>query len=166
MRSPSKFQLAVLAGLLFPAVGMVNAQVPAAPGFSVVVHSSNPVSGLSLTGLRAIFIGAITYWPNRSKIVLAQRESGSPANQFLMARFLKTSWQDYKRSLAALEFRGQEPVTIRVLNSDAAACRFVFNVPSAMAVIESASMVASECRDVRVLKIGGYLPGDSGYQLK
>jgi PBP superfamily domain len=165
MRSLIKFQLAVLAAL-FPAAAMVNAQVPAAQGFSVVVHSSNPVSSLSLTGLRAIFTGTVTHWPNQSKIVLAQRGSESPANQFLMARFLKTSWQDYKRSLAALEFMGQEPVIIRVLNSDPAACKFVFNVPSAVAVIESASTAALECRDVRVLRIGGFLPGDWGYRLK
>ena len=65
-----------------------------------------------------------------------------------------------------MEFRGQEPVIVRVLNSDAAACKFVFNVPSAVAVLETASMAALECRDVRVLKIDGLLPGQEGYRLK
>ncbi len=161
MRSLTKFQIATLAGLVFSAAPLVDAQ-----GFSVVVHPSNPVGSLSLTGLRAIFTGTVTHWPNQSKIVLAQRESGSPANEFLMARFLKTSWQDYKRSLVGLEFMGQEPAILKVLNSDPAACKFVFNVPSAVAVIESASTPAAECRYLRVLKIDGFLPGQVGYRFK
>jgi hypothetical protein len=161
MTSLTKFQIATLAGLVLSTAPLVDAQ-----GFSVVVHPSNAVSSLSLTALRAIFTGTVTHWPNQSKIVLAQRGSESPANQFLMTRFLNTSWQDYKRSLVGLEFMGQEPVILRVLNSDPAACKFVFNVPSAVAVIESASTAAAECRYVRVLKIDGFLPGQLGYRFK
>lgn len=160
MRSSFIFPFAALAGLL--------AFTPSsqAQNFSVVVHRSNPVTNLSFSSLRDIFSGAVTHWPNQSRIVLAERSSDSRVNRFLMERFLKTSWIDYKRSLEELEFRGQDPVILRVLNSDPAACKFVFNVPSALAVVESASVVTPECRDVRVLKIDGLLPGQEGYRLK
>jgi hypothetical protein len=134
--------------------------------FSAIVHRSNPVENLSVKDLRAMFTGAISHWPNRVKIVLAQRESGSPPNGFLMARLLNTSWRDYKRSLETMEFEGQEPVTFRVLNSDLAACKFVFNVPSALALIATSSAASPECRDVRVLRIDGALPSQEGYKLK
>jgi hypothetical protein len=166
MRPLPTFQIAALAGMLLSPAPLAHAQVAAAQGFSVVVHPSNSIGSLSLSGLRAIFNGTVTHWPDQSKIVLAQRGSGSPANQFLMQRFLKTSWQDYKRSLEGLEFMGQEPVILRVLNSDPAACKFVFNVPSAVAVIETASTAATECRDVKVLKIDGFLPAEAGYRFK
>lgn len=161
MKFSSTLRAAALIGLLSAVAPLASAQ-----GFSVVVHQSNPVSTLSVSGLRAIFSGAVTHWPNEAKIVLVHRAAGSPANQFLLGRFLNTSWQDYKRSLESLEFRGQEPVVVRVLNSDAAACKFVFNVPSAVALIESRSIAAPECRDLRVLKIDGLLPGQGGYRLK
>ena len=51
-------------------------------------------------------------------------------------------------------------------NSDQAACKFVFNVPSAVALIETSSLAAPECRDVRALQIDGLLPGQAGYRLK
>jgi PBP superfamily domain len=158
MRSLSKFWFAALGGLALPAAH--------AQSFSAVVHPSNPVSTLSLTSLRAIFSGTVTHWPDQSRIVLTHREIGSPVNLFLMDRFLKTSWQDYRRSLLGLEFMGQEPAIVRVLNSDPAACKFVFNVPAAVAVIETASTAAGACRDLRVLKIDGFLPGQGGYRLK
>lgn len=158
MKLPLQFRKAALAGFL--------AVSASAQSFSVVVHPTNPVSDLSVSSLRAIFGGSVTRWPNQNKIVLAERGGGSPANRFLMARFLNISWQDYKRSLEGLEFMGQEPAIIRVLNSDSAACKFVFNVPAAVALIESASADSPECRDVRVLKIDGLLPGQGGYRLK
>ena len=146
----------------------LGAAIPEAAGqpFAVMVHRSNPVYSLSWNDLRAIFSGGATRWPNQEKAVLAHREPGSPSNRFLMDRLLKTSWQDYKRSLQSLEFMGQEPAVFRVLNSDALACKFVFNVPGAVAVIEAASAAAPECRELRILKIDGYSPGQEGYRLK
>jgi len=138
----------------------------AGQGFSVIVHQSNPVQNLSVTDLRAIFSGAVSHWPNHAKIVLAQRDNGSKPNGYLMDRLLKTSWQDYKRSLESLEFMGQEPVIFRVLNSDASACKFVFNVPSALALIETRSAAVADCRDVKVLRIEEHLPSQEGYKLK
>ncbi len=161
MKLPFKFRMAAAAGLVLATAISAQAQ-----GFSVVVHPSNTVGNLSAAGLRGIFVGTVTHWPNQTKIVLAHRGNESRANQFLMGRFLNTSWQDYKRSLESLEFSGQEPVIIRVLNSDPAACKFVFNVPSALALVETGSINAPECRQVRVLKIDGLLPGQSGYRLK
>lgn len=160
MQTPSQFRKLALAGFF------AAARLAAGQGFSVVVHPSNPVSNLSVSALRAMFSGTVTHWPNHSKIVLAQRSAGSPANRFLMDRFLNISWQDYKRSLEELEFMGQEPAIIRVLNSDTAACKFVFNVPSAVALIESSSAGAADCRKLRVLKIDGLSPGQGGYRLR
>jgi len=138
---------------------------PAQP-FAVVVDPSNPTVNLSSVDLRAMFTGSVTHWPNQSRIVLAHRENGSRPNRFLMDRLLKTSWPDYKRRLENLEFMGQEPVIVRVLASDAAACKFVFNVPGALALIESGSIAEPECRELRLLRIDGLAPGQEGYRLK
>ncbi len=138
---------------------------PAQP-FAVVVHPSNPTVNLSAADLRAMFAGSVTHWPNQSRIVLAQREHGSSVSRFLMDHLLKTSWPDYKRSLENLEFMGQEAAIVRVLTSDASACKFVFNVPGALALIELGSISVPECRELRPLKIDGLAPGQEGYRLK
>jgi hypothetical protein len=58
------------------------------------------------------------------------------------------------------------PVSVKILNSDTAACQFVFNVPSAIAIVEVKSLASPACGQVRLLRIDGKLPDDEGYRLK
>jgi hypothetical protein len=81
-------------------------------------------------------------------------------------RLLNTTPGDYKRSLQDIEYRGEEPVSVKILNSDAAACQFVFIAPLAIAIIETDSMALPACGAVRVLRFDGKLPGDKGDRLK
>jgi hypothetical protein len=41
-----------------------------------------------------------------------------------------------------------------------------FNVPFAIAIIETGSLALPACIAVRVLSIDGKIPGDEGYRLK
>ena len=50
---------AALAGLFLSAATLAAMPMAAAQGFSAVVHPSNPVSNLSLAGLRALFAGTV-----------------------------------------------------------------------------------------------------------
>jgi hypothetical protein len=134
--------------------------------FAAVVHPSNPARDLRLRDLTSLFGGANRQWPNNSLVVLVERDSASPAFRYLMGRLLNTTVSEYKRRLQNIEYRGDAPVSIKTLNSDAAACQFVFNVPSAIAIIESGSLAAPACREVQVLRIDGKLPGEEGYRLR
>jgi len=138
----------------------------ASPGFAVIVHRSNPTTNLSVSDVRSLFDGTTPHWPDHSKVVLAERDGTGAATVFLTQRLLKLSLVDYKRNLANLEFQGAEPVIVRVLNSDQIACKFVFNVPAAVGLIDAASLAYPECAHVRVVKVEGRLPGQEGYRLK
>jgi hypothetical protein len=73
---------------------------------------------------------------------------------------------EYQKYLANLEFRGEEAVALKVLNSDGAVCRFVFNVPAAVGLVQAASLASPGCAGVRVLKIDGKSPGQPGYKFQ
>ena len=146
--------------------------------FAVVVHPSNPNTNLRFADVQAFFSGAAKQWPNssfngslnsslnRSKVVLVERDTASAAYQFLLARILHTSASEYKRRLASIEFAGEAPVTIKILNSDQAACKFVFNVPGSIALIETNSLSLPECSGVGTVRIDGRLPSQEGYRLR
>jgi ABC-type phosphate transport system substrate-binding protein len=134
--------------------------------FAVVVHRSNPNTDLRFTDVQAFFAGTVKQWPNGSKVVLVERSTGSAADRFLLTRILHMSATEYKRRLASIEFAGETPVTIKILNSEEAACKFVFNVPGAIAVIEMNSLRAPECGGVETARIDGRLPGQEGYRLQ
>ena len=140
------------------------AGVPAS--FAVVVHSSNPTANLKHEDLQSYFLGDRRRWPNGSKVVLAMRDSDSSAFQYMLARILNMTPSEYRRHLVSLEYKGDAPILMKVLNTDSAACKFVFNVPGAMALVESSALASPECSQVRVLRVDGKLPAEEGYPLR
>ena len=138
----------------------------AAPSFAVVVHRSNPTANLRLGELRAIFVGGTRQWQHGPRVVVVERNPQSEVFDFLLQNVLSMSAVEYKRWLANIEFSGQAPLTVKVLNSDPAACKFVLNVPGAIALVETDSLHSAECGNVQVLHIEGKLPGEQGYRLR
>jgi hypothetical protein len=135
-------------------------------GFAAVVHQSNPTHNLRFGDLLSMFEGDSRQWPNGSRVFLVERDAGSAPFRYLMGRLLNTTPGEYKRSLQNIEYRGEAPVSIKILNSDAAACQFVFNVPSAIAIVEAGSLGSPACSGIQVLRIDAKLPGEEGYRLK
>jgi len=156
--------LPIIGALVWAAAA--NESLQGAPPFAAIVHRSNPVNSVRTADLRAFFSGAAKSWPEGSKVVLVERDPSSDAARFLFEHILNTTPREYQRHLANIEFMGEEPVKLKILNSDAGACKFVFNVPSAIAVVEAASLVQPECGQVQVLRIDGKLPGERGYRLQ
>ena len=156
-------KLQLIAALL--AVPMLHAADPVG-AFAAVVHQSNSTHNLRFRDLVLLFQGASREWPTSSAVVLVERDAGSAPFRYLMGRLLNTTPGEYKRSLQNIEYRGDLPVSIKILNSDAAACQFVFNVPSAIAIVETDSLAAPACAGIQVLRIDGKAPVDEGYRLK
>jgi hypothetical protein len=155
-------------GRLFIALGLLAGSGRAADdaSFAVVVHPSNPASDLRLADLRAMFGGSIKQWPNGQKVVLVERPPESPSFRFLMARVLNLSPIAYKRSLESIEFSGERPVALKVLNSEATACTYMGFVPGSIALVETSSLRAPECARLKVVSVDGKLPAESGYRLR
>jgi len=137
-----------------------------AQSFAVVVHKSSPVTNLRFADLRAIFSGASPHWTQGGGMVLVERDNGSLAFRFLLNRVLNTTASEYKRTLARIDFAGGTPPNIKILNTEGAACKFVFNVPGSIAVIESDSLAMPECQQIQIVRIDGRLPAEEGYRLR
>jgi len=153
---------AILATMLL--IGLARAAGP--PSFAVVVHQSNPRVDLRLAEVRAYFGGSTTRWPNGSNVVAVERSSGSPAFRCLLERVLNMTASEYKRNLTRIEYSGGGRVNVKTLNTEGAACKFVFNVPGAIALIETASLSLAECNGVQIVRVNGKLPGEEGYPLR
>ncbi len=154
----------MIAALL--AAPVLQSAAEPAESFTAVVHQSNPTHNLRTRDLFSLFEGDNRQWPNGSGVVLVERDAGSAPFRYLMGRLLNTTPGEYKRRLQNIEYRGDLPVSIKILNSDAAACQFVFNVPSAIAIIESESLALPACGGIQVLRIDGKSPGEEGYRLR
>jgi len=155
-------RVAILALAFF----MSSTRAAGPPSFAVVIHQSNPSVDLRLADLRAFFDGASKRWPNGSNVVLVERDAISPAFRFLLQGVLNMTASEYKRNLTRIEYSGGSRVNVKTLNTEGAACKFVFNVPGAIALIETSSLSLAECNGVQIVKVNGKLPGEEGYPLR
>jgi hypothetical protein len=144
----------------------VDSLARTASTFAVVVHRSNPTGDIRLSDLRAFFSGETKHWPHGMKLVLVERDLESDVFRYLMQHVLNTTAVEYQRHLANIEFKGESPVMVRILNSDAAACKFVFNVPGSIALVETNSLSLPECIAVQLVRVEGKLPGEEKYRLR
>jgi hypothetical protein len=156
--------LLTLSALL--AMGAAKPSAEPVGSFAAVVHPSNASHDLRLRELASFFEGAQRQWPNSASVVLVERDAASAPYRYLMSHVLNTTPMEYKRRLQNIEYRGEAPLAVKVLNSDEAACQFVFNVPAAIAIIESKSLGSAACASVQVLRIEGKLPSEEGYRLR
>jgi hypothetical protein len=155
-------------GRFFLSLGLLigSGSAGSVASFAVVIHQSNPNANLMFADVRAFFSGATKQWPTGSKVVLVERDTESATYQFLLAHIVHMSSVEYKRRLLSIEFSGEAPVILKVLNSEQAACKFVFNVPGAIALIETQSLNLPECGGITTVRIDGRLPGQEGYRLR
>ena len=159
-----KLLLAITAVGLLTSIGIcethsANATLPLA----VVVHKSNPTENLSVSQLRRLFLGTVREWPSHKRVILVHRDAISPVFQALLRTVLHMTAPEYQRHALNLEFRGEEPLSIKILNSNEAACKFVFNVPGAVGIIDAAAILNDQ---VKVVRVDGKMPGDVAYILQ
>lgn len=133
---------------------------------AVIVNNSNPSDNLAAGELRRLFLGEIREWPNHRHVTIAH---GTERDKFelLALKILQMTSAEYARFLVNLEYRGQEKFNLKVLNNSRSACKFVLNVPGALAIVLAEEMTSAECKgSVKAVRIDGNLPGDSRYKLQ
>ena len=125
---------------------------------AVVVNQDNKVSAVTLAELRKIFLGERRSWAVGLPIKLLVRDPGTQERTALL-RLLGMSEREYKQYWIAQIFRGEaeaEPISLPSLGMQI----------EALAVFPGGITLAS-AQDVKpgmkVLKVGGHLPGEAGY---
>jgi ABC-type phosphate transport system substrate-binding protein len=145
--------------------GLGNAQSAASKGvedIAVVVNSVNPTNDLSLSDLRRILMGERRFWGGNVQVRLALRERGARERDQVLNKVLRMDNKEFAEHWRAKVFRGEasdEPLT---LSSNATAFQYVKETPGGLSFIATKNVPA----EVKVLRIDGKLPGESGYALK
>jgi hypothetical protein len=132
----------------------------AAQDIAVVVSSANPVTNLSLGELRKIFSGDKHTWSGGQPIKLIVRSPGC-LERLALLKLLSMSESEYKQYWSGQLFRGEalsDPVTVPSLGMQIESLK-VF--PGAISLV-----VARDVRTgIKMIKIDGRLPGETGYPI-
>lgn len=150
-----------LASLLLGLCAILSAQSHSID-VAVVVHPDTPVSDLSLSDVRKVFLGDRQYWTSNVPVVLLIRAPVARERNVVLKIIYQMSEAQFKQYWIAKIFRAESASAPKVVYSNDMANDLVTAVPGAIAFID-----AREVRPgAKVVRVDGHLPGESGYPLR
>jgi ABC-type phosphate transport system substrate-binding protein len=129
---------------------------------AIVINLTNPADDMTLTELRAVFLGERSHWPNGRRITLVMMEPGQSEREAVLREVCRMSESDFRRRFLQGLLTGEVLVSPKNLATPMGVRKFVFNVPGAIGYLRPEDVDGT----VKVLRIGGRLPGDADYPLR
>ncbi|MEO6528033.1 MAG: hypothetical protein ABIP93_15540 [Gemmatimonadaceae bacterium] len=152
--------LAIALGVVAAAPRAMRAQ--ASEPLAIVVNRGNPLDDISLADLRRVYRGQRGRWSNGRRVTLIMRDPGTPERETLLRVLFGLDEEEYRRGFLQALFTGEASDAPKMLASPNGVLRFVFNVPGAIGYVRASETDSN----VKVLRVGGRLPGQPGYRLE
>ena len=129
---------------------------------AIVVNNSNPIDNLSLSDLRKLFLAHQQRWSDSRKVTLVMREAGQPERDTILRDIYRMTESSFSRYFLHGQYTGEIQSTPKLLTSASGVRKFVVNVPGAIGYVRLSDVDGS----VKIVRIGGRLPGESAYPLR
>lgn len=156
-----------VAWLLIVSTLTLSSETPKRIPIAVIVNKSNPMTNINIPELRRMMLGEVRAWANRRRITIVRRDPESSTFQTSVNVIAGMTAVEFQRHILNQEFRGEEAVPYKTLNSVNSACEYVYNVPGAIAFIEAQPVQSPPCESlVKVLSVNNKLPEEASYPLR
>jgi ABC-type phosphate transport system substrate-binding protein len=129
---------------------------------AVVVHPDTPISNLSLSEVRKVFLGDRQYWSTNIPVVLMIRAPVARERDVVLKIIYQMSESQFKQYWIAKIFRAESASAPKVVYSNDMANQLVTAIPGAIAFIDSKDVKPGS----KVVRVDGRLPGEPGYPLR
>ena len=129
---------------------------------AVVVHPDTPISNLSLSEVRKVFLGDRQYWSTNIPVVLLIRAPVARERDVVLKIIYQMSESQFKQYWIAKIFRAESASAPKVVYSNDMANQLVTAIPGALAFIDSKDVKPGS----KVVRVDGRLPGEPGYPLR
>lgn len=139
------------------------AQTSRSSDIAVVVHKDTPVSDLSLSDVRKIFLGEKQYWNARLPVVLLIRAPVAREREAVLKLIYQMTETQYNRFWYAKIFRAEAVSAPKIVYSNDMTKELVSVLPGAIAFIDAQH---ARSAGLKVLRVDGRLPGEPGYPLR
>jgi ABC-type phosphate transport system substrate-binding protein len=131
-------------------------------GLAIVVNPNNPTTDVTMSQLRAMFLGERKWWSNRHRVVLAGMRRNTPEWQTVRRVIYKMDRRELDHYFLYQSFKGESPSLPSTMPAPADVKKFVVSNPGALGYLRASDVDSS----VRVVRVNGLLPGDDGYPLR
>jgi len=147
----------VLAAVLAsPAVAQGQADI------AVIVHPGVTVENLPLADLRRILTGDREFWPGGGRVTIFIRAPVARERDAAIRDVCQMTEAQFRQHWIAKVFRAEAPSGPKIVYSNESAIEQVSRTPGAIAFVQS----PVTAKGVKVVKIDGRAPGQSGYRLR
>ena len=158
-----RLRLLGLCATIFTIAPLASAQeiVRSSP-LAIVVHKDTAVDNLTMNELRSIFLADQQFWEDRTRIILLVRAPKSDERDFVLNRIYEMSETEFRQYWVAKMFRAEVPRGPKIVFSTDMTLDLVVAIPGSISFIRADKVT----EDVKVVRVDGALPTDSGYPLK
>lgn len=142
---------------------LVACKTLVAADIAIVVNANNGVDELSMGDIEKIFKAEKQFWSDGRKIRLILRPVDSIEGRALLKKIYNMPQEEFKLFWLEKVYRGVVTETPTIIRSASMVNILVGQLQAAIAPIE-VSMI-SEWAKIKVMKVNGKMPGESGYPL-
>jgi hypothetical protein len=139
-----------------------RATAQSASDIAVAVHPGVPIDTLSMAELRRIVLGEREFWPSNIRIVLMLRAPVARERDVAVKTIGQMSEAQFRQHWIGKVFRAETPTGPKIVYSGEMAVDAVARTPGAMTFVDASAPM----KGLKVLKIDGRLPGQTGYALR
>ncbi len=129
---------------------------------AIVVNPSTPVGELSLAELRKVFLGERQFWSSSLRVVLLVRGPGAHEREVALRSIYQMSEAQFRQYWIAMIMRAEVTSGPKTVSSTEMTNQLVAAIPGSVGFIDAEKVQPG----VKVLRINGKLPGESGYPLQ
>src|SRR3982075_2040141 len=140
----------------------LTAQTYRGTDIAVVVNPDTPVTELSVTEVRKVFLGERQYWNANIPVVLLIRAPVARERNVVLKTIYQMSESQFKQYWIAKIFRAESATAPKVVYSNDMANELATAIPGAIAFID----VREVRPGTKVIRVDGRLPGEPGYPLR
>jgi len=167
MRKVDSIRKGIALGVVLSALlaALCPPSFPASPGNSgdvaVVVRPEVPVDDLTFGEVRKLLLGERQFWTSGMRVTLLIRAPAAREREVVLRTVYRMSESEFRRYWIEKVFRADANSGPRIVYSNESATELVTAIPGAVAFVDSAQVPPG----LKVLRIGGRVPGDKGYPL-
>ena len=161
----TEFLLVLLCGVLAAASlspSPVAAQTAKEGDVAIVVNASTPVSNLTLAEVRKIFRGDKQYWNADLPVVLMVRAPVARDRDVVLRVIYQMTEAQFRQYWVAKIFRAESVSAPKLVYTPDMAHQLVATLPGAISFVDARQVGPG----LKVLRVDGKLPGETGYTLR
>ena len=133
-----------------------------ATDIAVVVHPGVSADNLSLADLRRILTGDREFWPGGDRVTIFIRAPIARERDVIVKDLCQMTEAQFRQHWIGKVFRAETPSAPRISYSNESTVEQIARTPGAIGLVQA----PVTAKNVKVIKIDGRAPGQSGYKLR